>query len=70
MNHHEYIRELKKVLTQNIDPSHPYLGTYRAKQTPALPQLAGMPWRHQQSFMSIEKFEGHYKECLHPHGTA
>jgi hypothetical protein len=29
-----------------------------------------MLWRHQQLLPSIEKFKGHYKECLHPHGTA
>jgi hypothetical protein len=55
---------------QNIIQSHPYLSTYRAKQTSALPELGSMSWSYQQSRPSIEKFEGHYKECLHPHGTA
>jgi hypothetical protein len=60
----------KHALTQNIVQSHPYWSTCRAKQMSTLPELDGMLWRNQQSCPSFENFEGHYKECLHPHGTA
>jgi hypothetical protein len=54
MNHHEYNRELKRMDLHGIliHFIHIYVHVEQ-KQTSALPELAGMVWRHQQSFPSI-----------------
>jgi hypothetical protein len=71
MNHYEYNRELKRMDLHEILIHLIYICVH-VEQNRHLLFLSWLIWRRgtQQSFPSIGKFEGHYKECLHPHGTA